>query len=133
MKEIQFRAKDLEGNWVYGYYFIDSFKHFIKSRKMGIVKINVETLGHYINLKDVNGEKIFTGDIMQMLEEARKEYISNNSLSTLPPSKEYFTGVIFYDNGSYCLKVGNCQYATEEYIYGFQVVGNITDNKEMLV
>lgn len=61
MKEIQFRAKDLEGNWVYGYYFIDSF------------------------------------------------------------------------NGSYCLKVGNCQYATEEYIYGFQVVGNITDNKEMLV
>ena len=59
MREILFRAKNLIGEWVYGYYSQRNGNHYINDDL-----IVPDTLGQYTELNDKNDNKIFEGDIL---------------------------------------------------------------------
>ena len=59
MREILFRAKNLIGEWVYGYYHQKDGLHYIDD---DLIVLN--TLGQYTGLDDKNDNKIFEGDIL---------------------------------------------------------------------
>lgn len=60
------RAKDENGEWVYGYYYRIANEHFIivvyNTNLVQKIKVKPDTVCRYVNLKDKNGKRIFTGD-----------------------------------------------------------------------
>ena len=115
MREILFRGKSASRDnpeWVEGYYAFDG-THWIERMSEEYpghtesIPINPETLGQFTGFLDVNGKKIFEGDIVVST--------SVNRLSNKPHT-------VSFENG---------------YIYAVperkpQVVGNIYDNPELL-
>ena len=79
MREILFRGKDKDGNWVEGdlihdyiaietvddtiYDWPDPIPASIKQKDCFPVEVVQETVGQYIGKKDINNKMIFTGDI----------------------------------------------------------------------
>jgi len=62
MFEIEFRGKStINGNWVYGHYFIDEGVNKIHSGHT-IYPVHPKTVGQYLNLRDKEGNKIYHGD-----------------------------------------------------------------------
>ena len=141
MREILFRGKRLQGgDWVEGYFF----KSDINKREREIGKATLiftpncdtfimvpechdsfmvvsDTVGQYTGLKDKNGKRIFGGDIAKVLQ-----------------GKDKDIAYVGFENGAFMLypKTGNIYERTLwEYWYNdwdVEVVGNITDNPELL-
>ena len=134
MRDIEFRAKDYKGKWVYGNLLVIEDECFIitvsrsdwKKIKLEKIEINHDTVGQYTGLKDKNGTKIFEGDIVKN---------SNGQLYTIryicggfdcEPIKEFYKAFKItwntlgeIQNASWC--ESNCE-----------VIGNIYDNPELL-
>lgn len=134
MRDIEFRGKRIDnGEWVEGYYYKAKYcrtddelcdyitvphpKEYNAPSSHYIV--NPETIGQYTGLADKNGTKIFEGDIVKRFLLGKK-YIFQ----------------IGYDNGltSFIGQAG-IKFTTFDYdpaefdSAGFEVVGNIYDNK----
>lgn len=122
MREILFRAKNSNKEWVYGYLSVDPrntpvIEDFIKIGKMNINYIDVDTLGQYIGIKDRNGNKIFEGDILR--------YDDGKDSSTFAIK---YNGCNFYadENGVLDIIIDND--AVDVLETDCEIIGNIYDN-----
>lgn len=118
MREILFRGKNsLTGKWVEGF-LVKTGDNFQILTQDDLISFDVvpETVGQYTGLTDKNGEKIFEGDIVTMPRYGKGKH----------KSAVYFAGGKFAVDGSnYCFK-DICP-------RNMEVIGNIYDNRELLV
>ena len=122
-REILFRAKHihtipgnehLNGTWVYGYL---SDENYIYGKSLeGEFLIDENTICQYTGLTDKNGKKIFENDIVQV---------------------GWYNGTVEYEDGCFVIKWNNIKFLRKDLGYwanldGFQTIGNIYDNPELL-
>lgn len=134
MREILFRGKTYDGEWVYGGYFKDDFEkydfgekgvyHFIpQGIGAAFVKVDPETVGQFTGLLDKNGKKIFEGDVVSFYEVLGQQGITKE-----------FKGVVKYGSGYYYVEYINERNRKGKWnlssCWHLIVVGNIHDNKE---
>jgi uncharacterized phage protein (TIGR01671 family) len=124
MREILFRGKRKDnGEWVYGDLLQNIDRHKIREREKDITRIAKshevipETVGQYTGLKDINGKKIFEGDIVTGLF----------NYTDIIGHIVYGSDATFFieRKGLYGIGLNNA----EDWL---EVVGNIHDNKELL-
>ncbi|MDE6796881.1 MAG: YopX family protein [Ruminococcus sp.] len=137
MREILFRGKRKDnGNWIEGsllnfrentYIIPHNSAHFyddIETLALNVESFEVlpETLGEYTGLTDMNGKKIFEGDIIQ------EEYGSRNQKNIkkfeVYWDREYAGFYPIYDHEHPAGYSVEAQYS--------EVIGNIHDNPELL-
>lgn len=118
MREILFRGKDFLNKWRYGSLLINRYGEpyiYIPDDKRCYL-IDLNTAGQYTGLKDVNGNYVFEGDILQHVSEGEK------CLAEVT----WDEGMFFLNN--YCetfyedIKEAPCQ----------KIVGNRYDNPELV-
>ena len=122
-REMLFRAKHihamdsnehLNGTWVHGYL---SDENYIYDKSLeGEFLIDEDTICQYTGLTDKNGKKIFENDIVQV---------------------GWYNGTVEYEDGCFVIKWNNIKFLRKDLGYwanldGFQTIGNIYDNPELL-
>lgn len=122
-REILFRAKHihaisgnehLDRTWVHGYL---SDKDYIYDKSLeGEFLVDEDTICQYTGLTDKNGKKIFENDIVQV---------------------GWYNGTVEYEDGCFVIKWNNIKFLRKDLGYwansdGFQTIGNIYDNPELL-
>lgn len=87
MRDILFRGKDINGNWVKGHYCLDNFDipSIKRSGFDNFKPVKKETVGQYSGINDSEGNEIFEGDIIKVFYE--DSFISNS--------------VVFFKNGQF--------------------------------
>ena len=142
MREIKFRGKSSEGQWVYGYPIIVSYKAWIKDindkttnpRRLiqdfadfRCVEVEKETVGQYTGLKDKNGKEIYEGDICS------HKYRIENYYYVVEWVFAGFQLVMYKKANADCRGISdgiNQGYLEDS--DGLEVVGNIYENLELL-
>ena len=141
MREILFRGKRKDnGEWVEGHNImcvqdgrvfivptgtkIDSYREEDNALFMATFYYEVipETVGQYTGLTDKNGKKIFEGDIV-------RHYNNQDD-----PEK-FDVGCIYFDVANYCFVRNSGHYTGPFKLSGeciYEVIGNVTDNPELL-
>ena len=129
MREILFRGKRMDnGEWVYGYYVhigpVSCQRTYIIPEYASALYVNEvypSTVGQYTGLNDKHCKRIFEGDVAKVLQ-----------------GKDKDIAYVGFENGAFMLypKTGNIYERTLwSYWYNdwdVEVVGNITDNPELL-
>ena len=127
MREILFRGKTPDGQWICGTGWTEFLNMF--PERTGKVwlwsdhqwkEIIPETIGQYTGLKDKNGEMIFEGDLIRT---------TNNGFNI---SKQEMRGIVEYVN---CGFVGNRKNMAQDISLrssDLEIIGNIHDNPELL-
>lgn len=114
MREILFRGKITQNEWVYGFYenvkLEEATIHFVNGKI-----VYPKTVGQYTGLTDKNGNKIFEGDIL--LKGFEKVLVKWNV--------NQCRWGIYSNNYEIC----GFNESTQGY---FEVIGNIYDNSELL-
>lgn len=152
-REILFRGKRVDnGEWIYGRglqqckdelgnEIVAIFKDVVKSEKyikkegryiLYYVLVNPETFGQYTGLTDKEGNKIFEGDIV---------HLKGDGNGGTKVGKDYYRVVTFHE-GSFCISIEDgvhypvhtpiYEYSDSHNIVNWDVVGNITDNPELI-
>lgn len=125
-REIKFRGiSKRTREWVYGYYWTnENGNYFIRQTidlngcfSIADIEIDIETIGQYTGLKDKNGREIYEGDILKSMQW--------NDIYLVK-----YIGTAFY----LCRKgnKGFNKITTWNNAEKSEVIGNITDNPELL-
>ena len=124
MREILFKAKTINGNWVNGLLANKNDKWYI-SNKAGIpfaYDVRPETICQFTGLYDKNWNRIWENDIlMAHLDEYYPEDVTYETVEW------GVAGWVGHETGS-----TDREYLDEFDTEHFEVVGNIFDNKELL-
>ena len=124
MREILFKAKTINGNWVNGLLANKNDKWYISNKAGSPFAYDVcpETLCQFTGLCDKNGNKIWENDIlMAHLDESYPED------ATYETVEWNAAGWVGHEAGS-----ADREYIDKLDLEHFEVVGNIFDNKELL-
>lgn len=131
MREILFRGKDINTNkWCYGGYVRkvlfkntkdEKIRHYIfdgeNAGPIVMHEVNPETVGQAIWLKDVNGNEIFEGDIV---EEVKPEWDE--------PSR----AVAVFEDNNFVFGYNTRAILSVEFFYNeIKIIGNIFDNEDL--
>lgn len=134
-REIKFRGYDkFDKRWVYGYglhqsIFIDgSSNAYVTAGIRGVFIVDKESAGQYTGCKDANGNEIYEGDIVKVID-----------LAPLDASygKQYI-GKIIYDKDGFKIDYKDtcpCDtriYTDFPYWIKIEVIGNVYENKNLL-
>ena len=127
MREILFRGKRENGEWIYGLPYecdgtIDCIR--VKESIENIIayisyKVIPETVGQYTGLTDKNGKKIFEGDIVRISERGK---VVNGKIIF---KNAYNGGWLVADK----TEQSSCSLAMRNNV---EVIGNIHDNPELM-
>lgn len=128
MREIKFRGKTKEGEWVYGDLEtrrLDGrcFIHTYTEDRLYYTQFEIlpDTIGQYTGLMDANGKEIYEGDIVRYrLTDER--YKKNPRYSNLP---------IHYDESQAKFEAGNIYWDTLR-SNKVEVIGNVHDDPELI-
>lgn len=128
MREIKFRGKTKEGEWVYGDLEtrrLDGrcFIHTYTEDRLYYTQFEIlpDTIGQYTGLMDANGKEIYEGDIVRYrLTDER--YKKNPRYSNLP---------IHYDGSQARFEAGNIYWDTLR-SNKVEVIGNVHDDPELI-
>ena len=123
MREIEFRGKH-NGIFVYGYLNIIDNVATIRCGK-NIFIVDVNTVGQFTGLSDINDIKIYEGDILEFTRG-----IGNWTGKTITTKHE-----VCWDSTVARFSLGKEQEAMKfrkHYNYRYVVIGNICDNPEMI-
>ena len=126
MRTIKFKAKNLDGEWVYGFYVeeerqtLNGFEKKCFIVNDGYDYVKPETVGQFTGLHDKDGKEIYEGDILQL------KYSDGS----------YHSSSVYYaqQKGYWAVDVS----INERIILGYidrtrlVVIGNIHDNPELL-
>lgn len=124
MREILYRGKDIAGNWHYGVplVFTESYVCITAPHTYN-KKVEANTVGQFTGLTDKNGTKIFEGDIMR--------YAYSNQKSACVVKFGKFNCDCGECMCGWYLDGGNGGFFNDN-LFGFEVIGNIHDNPELL-
>ena len=145
-REILFKAKSIDGEWVEGSYLFCpirdnekseleniTYKHWIVSKDGMCYEIDINTLCQYTGLTDKNGRKIFENDVV------KKHFYTD--YDAFANSEEYVGVVKFIDcawvvetvrEKNKCIRPIFEAMAYSQDVKYFEVIGNIFDNPELL-
>lgn len=148
IRTIKFRAK--HGNeWVYGDIRLLSKIPHIYTDEFTAKSINVESVGQYTGIKDVNGKEVYEGDILHVTEhenELIKTFGCQAEFDAFTlaecagkKKKDYVTSIRFCDGGfvfkdekgcdtDLCVLAGDQR--TSSPVYIFYVIGNVYEHPE---
>lgn len=151
MREILFRGKrEDNGEWVYGAFMpnevelIDGYRGFEdipevdgiilnysgNDRKVETFIVDRKTVSEYSGYNDINGIKIFEGDIVS----AKRSMLFNNGLEKVEDTtKGNEVGKVYFDDGAFWIMwESDCFDEDSVSFFEGEVIGNIYDNPELL-
>lgn len=133
MREILFRGKKRNGEWVEGDLLHTTVDREPRIRSFGLNCAGVydvipETVGQFTGLTDKNGKKIFEGDIIQVKSNYRflikyGEYMPNDFCKY--EYKDWKSFGLFATDGKADFQMSNHSHL-------FEVIGNVHDNPELM-
>lgn len=139
MREILFRAKGnsgfASGKWIYGDYLRNFWtengnEHGIRPIDRdtgGYCEVDPETVGQYTGLTDMEGNKIFEGDIVRSIYSKMPYVVCFGEYTYTDDYGDEQTACGWYniENGGYTTPFGSpCNWAV--------IIGNIHDNQELM-
>ena len=139
-REILFRGKRRNGRWVYGSLVVSEniapaiYYEFGKglAKQLDWCYVKPDTIGQYTGRKDKNRVKVFDGDIV---------HLKGDGYAGSKVGKDYYRVVTFHE-GSFCISIEDgvhypvhtpmCEYCDSHSIVNWVVIGNVTDNPELI-
>ena len=124
MREILFRGKRYNGEWIYDSetYIRDGDGIWLSDDDLNVVQVQEDTVGQYTGLTDKNGTKIFEGDIVK--------YPTTCEIFTVAWHGSFAEFVISeLQKPNKATRGSKNMYLVNRYC---EVIGNIYDNPELL-